>query len=86
MNYIDEVRDYVIESFLFGESEKLEDDNSFLASGVVDSTGILELVNFLEENYGITIADEELVPENLDSLQNIDSFLKRKLDGNSLNQ
>jgi acyl carrier protein len=84
MDYINDVRDYVVENFLFGEDEKLTNDNSFLENGIVDSTGVLELVSFLEENYSISIADEELIPENLDSLKNIDSFLKRKLNGKTI--
>ncbi|MCU0643818.1 MAG: acyl carrier protein [bacterium] len=84
MDYINDVRNFVVENFLFGEGEKLKHDNSFLENGIVDSTGILELVSFLEENYRISIADDELIPENLDSLKNIDSFLKRKLNGTTI--
>ena len=64
------VRQFIRETFLFGDGEWLQDDMSFLENGVVDSTGILELIMFLEETYGITIADDELVPENLDSISN----------------
>ena len=84
MNYINDIRNFVVENFLFGEGEKLKNDNSFLENGIVDSTGILELVSFLEEKYDIAIADDELIPENLDSLKNIDSFLKRKLNGTTI--
>ena len=56
----DKVRRFVVESFLFGEDEGLKDDTSFLEEGVIDSTGILELVSFLEEEFTITIEDEEL--------------------------
>ncbi len=84
MDYINDVRNFVVENFLFGEGEKLKNDNSFLENGIVDSTGILELVSFLEENYSISIADDELIPENLDSLKNIDSFLKQKLNGTTI--
>ena len=57
----------------------LEEDTSFLEEGIIDSTGILELVMFLEETYQIKIEDDELVPENMDKLQNIAQFLDRKL-------
>ncbi len=73
------VRQFIVETFLFGNGDWLEDDMSFLESGVVDSTGILELIMFLEDTFGITIADDELVPENLDSISNIANFLEDKL-------
>ena len=59
----------------------LKEDTSFLEEGIIDSTGILELVMFLEETYRIEIEDEELVPENMDKLRNIARFLDRKLSG-----
>lgn len=81
MNYLNEVREFVVENFLFGEDDQLKDDTSFLESGIVDSTGVLELVSFLEGTYDISIDDEELIPENFDSLKNIAQFLKQKLNG-----
>jgi len=84
MDYLDTVRHFVVENFLFGDGEFLKEDTSFLERGIVDSTGILELVFFLEETYSIKIEDDELIPENLDNLKNIDQFLRRKLNGNSL--
>lgn len=80
MSYINKVREFVIENYLFGDSGQIEEDTSFLGSGIIDSTGILELVSFLEETYGISIDDEELIPENFDSLKNIDKFLHKKLN------
>lgn len=73
------VRTYIVENFLFGDDTELEDDTSFLDSGMIDSTGILEVVSFLEEAFSITVLDHELVPENLDSISNIAGFLGRKL-------
>ena len=73
------VRRFVVENFLFGEDEGLKDDTSFLEEGVIDSTGILELVSFLEEEFNITIEDEELIPENLDSINYVVSYLKTKI-------
>jgi len=75
----DQVRAYVVENFLFGDDTGLEDNTSFLESGMIDSTGILEVISFLEEVFSIKIMDDELVPENLDSISNIVSFLGRKL-------
>ena len=82
-NYVDEIREFVVNNFLFGDVENLKDDTSFLEEGIIDSTGILELITFLEEKYTITIGDDEVVPENLDSLQNVGRFLKMKLDMSS---
>ncbi len=73
------VRTFVIQNFLFGRDAGLADDESFLDSGIIDSTGVLELVAFLESTYGIRISDEELIPENLDSINNISKFLRSKL-------
>jgi acyl carrier protein len=74
----DTVRRFIVETFLFGEDGQLRDDTSFLDAGIIDSTGVLELVGFLEATYGISVRDDELVPENLDSLANIDAYLARK--------
>jgi len=68
----------MVDNFLFGDGDRLHDDTSFLESGIIDSTGILELVTFLEETYSIKIEDDELVPENLDSLNRIGVFLAKK--------
>lgn len=70
--------DYVVENFLFGDKGDLNEETSFLESGIVDSTGILELVAFVEEKFGIKVEDDELVPENLDSIANVVAYLKRK--------
>lgn len=78
MSRIDDVKAFVVEHFLFGDDDGLKNDTSFLNDGIIDSTGILELVNYLEENFSIQINDNELIPENLDSLNNIDAFLKKK--------
>ena len=79
MDFVNPVKDFIIENFLFGESDDLAEDTSFLDSGIIDSTGILELVAFLEENYRITVEDDELVPENFNSISDVSRFLKTKL-------
>ncbi len=80
------VREFVVENFLFGDGEVLKDDTSFMEEGIIDSTGILELVFFLEETFSISVEDDELVPDNMDSLANISGFINRKLDGSSAAQ
>ena len=84
MDHLDIVRHFVVENFLFGDGEQLKEDTSFLETGIIDSTGILELVMFLEETYSVKIEDDELIPENLDNLRNIAQFLKKKLKDSSL--
>ena len=78
--YIETVKEFVVEKFLFGDHDEFQEETSFLEEGLIDSTGILELVMFLEETYGVKIDDEELVPQNMDSLQNIAQFLDGKLN------
>ena len=72
------VRNYVVEHFLFGEGDSLNGDTSFLEEGIIDSTGILELVMFLEETYDIKVEDGELVPENFNTIDNIVRYLDKK--------
>jgi acyl carrier protein len=73
------LRRFVEENFLFGQSANFADDASFLELGIIDSTGVLELVAFLEKTYGFRLEDEELVPENLDSIVNLVRFVEAKL-------
>jgi acyl carrier protein len=79
MNYKSEIKKFVLTNLLFGADADLKDDTSFLDSGTVDSTGVLEIIMFLEDTYKIKIAPEETVPENLDSVNRISDFLSRKL-------
>ena len=73
------VRAYVVEEFLLGNDEELTSAQSLLETGGLDSTGVVVLLAYLEETFGIEIRDEELVPENLDSIDAIAAFLNRKL-------
>jgi acyl carrier protein len=74
-----EIRAYIVERFLFGkQSERLTNSASFMEQHLVDSTGILEVVMFIESRYGIKVADEEMIPENLDSIERIAAFVRRK--------
>jgi acyl carrier protein len=79
MNIKDDVRSFVIDTFLFGEDDGLKDDSSFLAEGIVDSTGIMQLVSFLQERYLVAIEDEELIPDNLDSIKRVATFIEEKM-------
>lgn len=74
----DEIRKYVVETFLFGQEADLTDDTSFLEKGILDSTGVLELVAHLETTYGIKVSDDELTPDNLDSINAICAYITRK--------
>lgn len=74
------VRAFVVDNFLFGQADGgLSDDTSFLESGIIDSTGVLELISFLERQFGIRVNDEEIVPDNLDSISRLTGFVERKL-------
>jgi acyl carrier protein len=75
----DKIRAFIMENFLFGNDQGLNDDTSFLDEGIIDSTGILELVSFLEEEFDISVEDEEILPENLDSITNVTAYLEKKI-------
>ncbi len=72
------LRQYIQTNFLFGKEITFSDDDSFLELGIVDSTGVLELVLFVESRFQITVADEELVPENFDSINRLARFIASK--------
>jgi acyl carrier protein len=73
------IKEFIVENFLFGEGgEDLKDSDSFLEKGIIDSTGVLELVEWIEESFEIKVEDEELIPENLDSIENLAAYIKRK--------
>jgi len=72
---------YIIDNILFGDEDKLHETVSFQESGIIDSLGFLELITFVEEEYGLEIADQELIPENFDTLQKVSGFVEKKLSG-----
>jgi len=74
-----QIRAYIVENFLLGQDNGVRDEESLLGAGIVDSTGVLEIVGFLEKTFRIELQDEDLVPENLDSVRNLASFVDRKL-------
>jgi acyl carrier protein len=79
MKHRKEINDFVVANFLFGDAASLQNDTSFMGSGIIDSTGILELIMFLETAYGIKLDNEEMIPENLDSVDRVAQFVARKL-------
>jgi acyl carrier protein len=73
------IREFILKNYLFtADGSALRDDVSLMQTGVIDSTGVLELIFFLEEKFGIKVADEEMVPENLDSVSAIATFVARR--------
>lgn len=75
-----DLRDFIINSFLFGDAtKKLGNEDSFLEKGIIDSTGVVHLVTFVEEKYAIRIDDAEIMPENLDTINNLINFIQKKL-------
>ena len=76
---VKDIKQFIVNNFLFGDDSSLQENTSFMQSGIIDSTGILELVTHIEQTYNIKIHDQELVPENMDSINNIGRFLSKKL-------
>jgi acyl carrier protein len=72
------VRDFVTSNFYVADPGSLEDRTSLLDRGIIDSTGVLEVIGFVESTFGITVEDAEMLPENLDSIQRISDFVARK--------
>lgn len=78
MEIKEQVRTFVRSNFYVPDALKLADDASLLEHGIIDSTGVLELVSFIEERFGIAVDDSDMVPQNLDSVENIAAFVGRK--------
>ncbi len=75
-----QIHEYIVENFLFGDDAALEsDDQSFLDSGLIDSTGILELIDFIEEEHGVSVEDDEMTTENFDSVAKVATYVERKI-------
>lgn len=73
------IREFIVENFLYGEANGLKDSTLFIEEGIIDSTGVLELVEFLEKVFAISVEDEELIPENLNSIENTAIYISQKL-------
>jgi acyl carrier protein len=79
MDVRESIRGYIIANFLFGDASPLQSDSmSLLDNGIIDSVGVMELVAFLEQDHGLEVNDEDLVPENFDSVDNLAGFVTRK--------
>jgi len=73
------IRDFIVTAFRYDERNgPLEEHESLLAAGVIDSMGVLELVTFVEDEFGITVEPQELLPDNLDNLNDLTAFVERK--------
>ena len=73
-----QVRDFVAANFYVADPKSLEDRTSLLDHGIIDSTGVLEVIMFIESTFGVTVEDSEMLPENLDSIERIAAFVARK--------
>jgi acyl carrier protein len=79
MSNLSRIRQFVLSNFYVADAATLGNDQSLLDQGIVDSTGVLEVIGFLEAEFGIQVRDEEMLPENLDSISRIAAYLDRKL-------
>jgi acyl carrier protein len=77
------VKGFLLEHFPLARKRDLSRDDQLLGSGILDSLGVLEIVAFLEHEFGITIQDEDLLPENFRSIETLSAFVRRQLDGDS---
>jgi acyl carrier protein len=79
------IREFIFENYMFGESEDaLDNDDSFLEKGIIDSTGILELVMFAEDTYDMEVEDDEVIPDNFDSINKLCAYISKKTAGQCL--
>lgn len=79
MSVENKIRSYILENYLFTDDQSMLDSNdSFLQKNILDSTGMLEVIYFLEDEFGIKVRDEEMIPDNLDSVSRISAFLSSK--------
>jgi acyl carrier protein len=76
-----QVREFIIRNFYVSAPDQLADTDSLLDGGIIDSTGVLEVIGFIEDTFGFTVADAEMLPENLDSIAHIAAFIERKTAG-----
>lgn len=77
-NVKQQVRQFILDNFMMGGAQEIADDASFIDQHIIDSTGFLELIAFVEDTFEFRITDDEMVPENLDSLNNIERFVQLK--------
>jgi len=77
-NIKQQVRQFILDNFMMGSASEIPDEASFMDHHIIDSTGFLELISFIEESFGIQVDDDDMVPENLDSLNNIERYIQKK--------
>ena len=82
MTPLDRVREFVVKNLIYEREDILTDEMSFYETGLIDSLGIVEIIDFLEKTYNVVVEDEELIPENLGSISNIVKYVGRKLSDN----
>lgn len=78
-----QIREFVVNNFLMGGADTFTNNDSFLDKGIIDSTGVLEVIGYLEETFNIKVEDSEMLPENLDSVENIERFILSKTTANN---
>ncbi|MBK8171143.1 MAG: acyl carrier protein [Sandaracinaceae bacterium] len=78
MDSKERVRQFILKNFYVADPASLADETSLLDQGIIDSTGVLEVIAFIEDEFGIKVEDEEMLPENLDSIHRIVDFIARK--------
>ena len=82
-DYIELLKDFIVDNFLFGDGNKLSLDTPLFEKGIIDSTGVLELVAFIEENFKIKVSDEELIQSNFSDISAMDRFIHSKSNHSS---
>lgn len=78
IQYSETIKQFIVDNFLFGDADKLAVNTNLFEKGIIDSTGVLELVAFIEDNFNVTVTDDELVQDNFSSLTAIEKFLQSK--------
>ena len=78
--YSEQIRSFLVSNFYVSDVKTLMNDTSLLDQGIVDSTGVLEIIGFIEKTFDIIVEDSELLPENLDSIQGIEQYIIRKMN------
>lgn len=78
------IRQFIIDNFLFGNDDGLQDSDLLRQKGIIDSTGVLELIAFVEKTFALSIDDREIIPENLDTIERIADFVQAKKSGGNV--
>jgi len=78
MEIKDQIRQFIVTNFYVAEPSAVGDETSLLDQGIIDSTGVLEVISFLESTFAITVADDEMLPDNLDTIGRIAAFVAKK--------